>query len=85
VFDMGTGRFLNEEIPRGEIPLRPMGRILVIARLVTAGGVELRPATAIRWTAGHVMVCVEDHSAPKVVADYVWLRAPDVVRVLRSG
>jgi hypothetical protein len=30
-----------------------MGRILVIARLVTAGGVELRPATAaeavVRW------------------------------------
>jgi hypothetical protein len=85
VFDMGAGRFLNEEIPRGEIPLRPMGRIPVIARLVTATGVELRPGTAIRWTAGHVMVCVEDHSGPKVLADYVWLRAPDVVRLLRSG
>jgi hypothetical protein len=31
------------------------------------------------------MVCVEDHSTPKVHADYVWLRAPDVVRLLRSG
>jgi hypothetical protein len=62
-----------------------MGRIPVIARLVTDSGVEFRPATAIRWTAGHVMVCIEDHTGPRVLADYVWLRAPDVVRLLRSG
>jgi hypothetical protein len=86
LFDMGAGEWvLNQEIPRGEIPVRPMGRIPVIARLVTAAGVELRPATAIRWTAGHVMVCVEDHSGPRVTADYVWLRATDVMRLLRTG
>ena len=86
VFDMATEKWvLNEEIPRGEIPVRPMGRIPVIARLVTAAGVEFRPAAAIRWTAGHVMVCLEDHSGPTITADYIWLRVPDVMRHLRSG
>jgi hypothetical protein len=74
-------RVLNMEIPDG-IPLRPMGRIPVIVRLVVREGVELRPGTAIRWTRTHVMVCVEDHSARRIRAEYLWLRAVDVVRML---
>lgn len=60
-----------------------MGRIPVIARLVTAEGVELRPAVAIRWTRTHAMVCVEVHDDRQVSSDYFWLRAADVVRLLR--
>jgi hypothetical protein len=59
--------------------------LAVIARLVTAAGVEFRPAAAIRWTTSHVMVCLEDHRGTAVTADYIWLRAPDVMRHLRSG
>ena len=76
-------RVLNLDVPRGDIPVRPMGRIPVIARLITESGTELRPGVAIRWTRTHVMVCLEDHSEPRVRADYLWLRASDVVRVLR--
>jgi hypothetical protein len=54
---------LNQEIPRG-VPVRPMGRISVIARLVVHDGLELRPGVAIRWTATHVMVCVEHPHRP---------------------
>jgi hypothetical protein len=43
--------------------VRPMGRIPVIARLVSTTGVQLRPATAIGGTAGHVMVCVQTSGA----------------------
>jgi hypothetical protein len=60
-----------------------MGRIPVIARLVTHEGVECRPGVAIRWTRTHVMVCIEDHTESRVRADYLWLSAGDVVRVLR--
>lgn len=76
-------RVLNQETPHGHVPLRPMGRIPVIARLVTADGTELRPAVAIRWTRTHVMVCVEEHRDRKVASDYLWLRAADVVRLFR--
>ena len=74
-------RVLNQEMPNG-VPLRPMGRIPVIARLVVREGVELRPGMAIRWTRTHVMVCLEDHSAQPVRAEYLWLQAVDVVRLL---
>lgn len=77
-------RVLNQEKPP-DVPVRPMGRIPVIARLLVAEGTELRPGLAIRWTRTHVMVCVEDHRARPVRAEYLWLRATDVVRVLRPG
>ena len=50
-------RVLNQETPP-HVPLRPMGRIPVIARLVVHSGVELRPGVAIRGTPSHVMVCI---------------------------
>lgn len=62
-----------------------MGRIPVIARLEVHEGVELRPGVAIRWTRTHVMVCLEDHTDKHTKSDYLWLRAVDVVRLLRVG
>ncbi|MGQ0842981.1 MAG: hypothetical protein ACT4QF_02485 [Sporichthyaceae bacterium] len=74
-------RVVNQAAPQGS-PVRPMGRIPVIARLVTAEGVELRPGVAIRWTSTQVMVCIEDHTCRPVRAEYLWLAPVDVVRVL---
>lgn len=79
---MFAGQILNQDIPHGDVPIRPMGRIPVIAHLVTAAGEQLRPGLAIRWTRTHVMVCIEDHTERKIRADYLWLRAADVTRIV---
>jgi hypothetical protein len=78
------GPILNSEIPK-DVPLRPMGSIPVIARLVLADREEWRPAVAIRWTPTHVMVRVEEHRpGTPIKADYLWLPAADVTRAIRQ-
>lgn len=79
-------RAINEEIPT-EIPVRPQGRIAVIARFVwDEEDEEWLPAHAIRWTATHVMVVwdVEDDGGQKRQLS-AWLRAGDVRRSIRIG
>lgn len=78
------GPILNQDRPE-DVPLRPMGSIPVIARLVLAEVEEWRPATAIRWTPTHVMVRVEEHRPrTPIKADYLWLPAADVTRAIRQ-
>ena len=78
------GPILNSETPK-DVPLRPMGSIPVIARLVLADQEEWRPATAIRWTPTHVMVRIEEHHPrTPIKADYLWLPVADVTRAIRQ-
>lgn len=79
-------RVVNEEIPT-DIPVRPQGRVAVIARLVWAAeDEEWLPAHAIRWTATHVMVVwdVEDQVG-QLRQHAAWLRSEDVKRSIRFG
>ena len=70
----------NREVP-ARAPLRRMGEIPVVARIVWAGGAEQWcVAVAVRWTDTHVMVTwVDDLTAPRTER-YEWLAARDVVR-----
>lgn len=69
--------------PPPDPPLRPMGQIPVIARLIWTDGVEWVPALAIRWTPTHVMVSWSDPTAGPLRTAYAWLPAADVRRSIR--
>lgn len=70
----------NRDMP-ASVPGGPMGEIPVIARVSWAGGgQEGRAATAVRWTATHVMVMWRDDPKVSTSERYEWLRAHDVVR-----
>jgi hypothetical protein len=71
----------NEDRPP-DIPVRPMGRIPVLARLVYPDRTVWAPARAIRWTDTHVLVLVTDDENDRGREDTVWLRAQDVTRRL---
>ncbi|MGN8245217.1 hypothetical protein ACTHAM_002336 [Cellulomonas soli] len=71
---------LNADVPR-HIPVKPQGRIPVLARLVLLGGAFWVPARAIRWTQTHVMVVITDDELT-TREHLVWLRAADVRRRL---
>jgi hypothetical protein len=75
-------RPLNAEKP-GRVPVGRMGDIPVIARFVFEDGEEWRPVSANRWTSTHVMVTWVEEGPNRDQA--VWLRAGDVVRVLRKA
>lgn len=75
----------NRETPP-RVPVRPQGRIEVIARLEldTGRGPDevWVPATAIRWTRTHVLVTWRPDPAAGRTAT-CWLRAGDVARTVR--
>lgn len=76
----------NRETP-ARVPVRPQGRIEVIARLVLhddAGSTEVWvPAAAIRWTSTHVLVTWHPDVAAPARTSTCWLRAVDVARAVR--
>lgn len=76
----GHREVANSEVPEG-IPTRPQGDVPVIVRVVwTDGAEEWRPARAIRWTRGHVMVAWREDPAQPRSERHTWLRAGDVAR-----
>ncbi|MFS0705887.1 hypothetical protein AB6N23_15355 [Cellulomonas sp. 179-A 9B4 NHS] len=79
-FPPGRREVANSEVPEG-IPTRPQGDVPVIVRVVwTDGSEEWRPARAVRWTRGHVMVAWRDDAADPRTERHTWLRAGDVAR-----
>jgi hypothetical protein len=76
---------LNYDQPR-DVPVRPAaGRLLVIARLVWPGAIELIPGIANRWTRTHVLVTrsVPDQDG-RAREELLWLPAVDVRRSIRT-
>jgi len=85
VFDNGVmvARPVNADDP-GKGPLRPMGSIPVLVRLVDADGTERWiPARANRWTRTHVLVTWLEDPAAMGRESGCWL-ARDVARELRG-
>lgn len=74
---------LNAEQP-ARVPLKPQGRIPVIARLVWPDRIDYVPARAIRWTSGHVMILWTPNENLLSKELTVWLPAEDVTRRLSS-
>lgn len=76
---------MNAEQPLSGIPLRPMGSIPVLARLVEVDATERWiPAVANRWTSTHVLVTWrEDPDKPREES-LCWLPARDVARQLHG-
>lgn len=75
----GRPKPLNYEQPP-HVPVRPQGRVPVIARFEWGpGDIEWLPGHAIRWTSGHVMVVYFDERSGRK-DDITWLRASDVLR-----
>lgn len=77
---LGTTDPLNAVRP-DQVPLRPQGRIPVLARLTWPTGAQWVPARAIRWTPTAVMVIIAtiDEDYPEAT---LWLPARDVRRSL---
>ncbi len=77
-------RYLNEVSPV-VVPTKPQGRVPAIARLVLdpAGGYEMWPCTALRWTEEAVMVTIQFTPGESASARPLWLAVEDVARVLR--
>lgn len=77
----GDGRVVANRDQPTSVPVRPMGEVPVIVRVLWAdGGEEWRPARANRWTGTHVLVCWRDDVADPTSERYEWLRACDVMR-----
>jgi hypothetical protein len=78
-------RPLNFDQPP-DVPVRPAaGRLLVIARLVWPGAVELVPGLANRWTRTHVLVTRSVRDAEgRATEELLWLPAGDVRRSIRT-
>ncbi|MGV8973488.1 MAG: hypothetical protein ACOH10_14285, partial [Rhodoglobus sp.] len=75
-------RLLNGERP-ARAPMRRMGEIPVLARLVWDDGTqEWMPAMAVRWTPTHVMVTWRDEVRAPRTERFEWLQSQDVVRTL---
>lgn len=75
----GRNKPMNYEQPK-HVPVRPQGRLPVIARFEWApGDIEWLPGHAIRWTQTHVMVVYFDERATGK-EEITWLRASDVLR-----
>lgn len=66
-------------------PLRPMGAVPIIARLVGADGHEWWiPAEANRWTSTHVLVIWKPRGRDPRQYRMCWLPIADVTRTLRT-
>jgi len=77
-----VARPVNADDP-GKGPLRPMGSIPVLVRLVDADGTERWiPARANRWTRTHVLVTWLEDPAKTGQESGCWLAARDVTRQL---
>jgi hypothetical protein len=84
--EMAMHRYLNEVDPK-VVPTKPQGRVPAIARLVLddAGGYEMWPCTALRWTDEAVMITVQFTPGDAASARPLWLALDDVARVLRQA
>jgi len=73
---------LNTAIPT-PAPLRRMGEIPVLARVVWDDGAqEWLRAMAVRWTSTHVMVTWQDEATTPRTEHFEWLHYNDVVRTI---
>lgn len=74
---------MNAEDPGKGTPLRPMGSIPVLVRLVAADGTERWiPAKANRWTSAHVLVTWLEDPRKTGQEDQCWLPVRDVTRAV---